>query len=162
MKKEIMISMGILVVAYLMKIILSNTDVGIIFMKLFLFLISMTGTVCFILEFRKILKYRKCIEFGVVTTATIQGYTESFSKTKIYYPIIEYTTEKGDKVKQQINEYVFSKKKYKIGSKLKISYKDDDLVVVPNSFYQCIVNILIVGLLSIPSVLYFIVLTANI
>ena len=161
MKKVITISLSLLIVAYLIKILLCNIDSGIIFMEIFLFLVSATGIGSLIIEFRKILKYRKYIKFGIVTNAVICGYTESFSKIKIYYPIIEYTLENGEKVKQQINEYVFAKIKHKIGVRIKICYIYDDLVVIPNSFYQCIVNISIIGLLLIPSILYFIVLIAN-
>lgn len=161
MKKVITISLSLLIVAYLIKILLCNIDSGTIFMKIFLFLVSATGIGGLIIEFRKNSKYRKYIKCGIVTNAVICGYTESFSKIKIYYPIIEYTLENGEKVKHQINEYVFTKNKYKIGARIKICYIYDDLVVMPNSFYQCIVNISIIGLLLIPSILYFIVLIAN-
>ncbi len=158
MKKGIAISLSLLIVAYLIKILLCNIDSGIIFMEIFLFLVSVTGIVGIIIELRKISNYKEFIKSGVVTNAVICGYSESFSKIKIYYPIIEYALENGEKVKRQINEYVFTKNKYKIGKSIKVCYIYDDLVVIPNSLYQYIVNISIIGLLLIPSMLYFVVL----
>ena len=103
------------------------------------------------------LSVRCIVKNGISTKAVIKDHHVEWSKTKNYYPIIHFldNSKISHKYQSKVGMTILLRK-YRKGSKVKISYLENEpweFVIVPAYYYQSIMEMIMFTFLGLPAVI---------